>query len=102
MPKKLSLAVLILLLAASGVSLAQTLQQLVNQPPNGAGIGFLLTDGTVMFQGNSCLDWWKLTPDNKGSYVKGTWSQLASLPSNYAPLYFASAVLADGRLVVEG
>jgi hypothetical protein len=96
------LALTVLLLATSCFSLAQTLQQLVNQPPNGAGIGFLLTDGTVMFQGNSCFDWWKLTPDNKGSYVNGTWSQLASLPSNYAPLYFASAVLADGRLVVEG
>jgi len=101
-PKKLSLAVNILLLCFSGVGLAQKLQTLVHQPPNGAGIGFLLTDGTVMFQGNSTSDWVKLTPDQSGSYVKGTWSKLASLPSGYAPLYFASAVLADGRLVIEG
>lgn len=99
---KRSLAVTLLLLAVSGVSSAQKLQTLVHQPPNGAGIGFLLTDGTVMFQGNSCSDWWKLTPDSSGSYVKGSWKQLASLPSGYAPLYFASAVLADGRLVIEG
>jgi hypothetical protein len=91
-----------LLFAISGVSLAQTLRNLVNQPPNSAGIGFLLTDGTVMFQGGSQSDWWKLTPDKFGSYLKGTWSQLASLPSGYVPLYFASAVLADGRLVIVG
>lgn len=100
--KKVSLALAILLLCVSGVSLAQKLQTLVHQPPDGAGIGFQLTDGTVMFQGGTCTDWWKLTPDKSGSYVNGTWTQLASLPSNYAPLYFASAVLADGRLVIEG
>jgi galactose oxidase-like protein len=102
MPKKLSLAVLILLLASSGVSLAQTLQTLVHQPPDGAGISFLLTDGTVITQGNGGSDWAKLTPDNKGSYVNGTWKQVASLPSGYAPYAFASAVLADGRLVIVG
>jgi hypothetical protein len=91
-----------LLLALSGVSLAQSLQTLVNQPPNGAIVGFLLTDGTVMYQGNAESDWWRLTPDKSGSYVKGTWKQLASLPSGYVPLYFAAAVLADGRLIIEG
>jgi hypothetical protein len=91
-----------LLFAVSGVSLAQSLRNLVNQPPDGAGIGFLLTDGTVMYQGNNYSDWWKLTPDKFGNYLKGTWSQLASLPSGYVPLYFASSVLADGRLVIVG
>jgi hypothetical protein len=47
-------------------------------------------------------DWWKLTPDVNGSYLNGTWSQLATLPSGYVPLYFASAVLADGRVVIVG
>ena len=102
MGSRLCLVLTLLVLTFTSLSLGQTLQTLANQPPDGAGIGFLLTDGTVMFQGNSCSDWWKLTPDNKGSYVKGNWSQLASLPSGYAPLYFASAVLADGRVVVMG
>src|ERR1022692_1904874 len=102
MPRKISFAVLILLLAASGISLAQSLQTLVHQPPIGAGLGFLLTDGTVMFQGNAESDWSKLTPDKSGSYVKGTWTQLASLPSGYVPDAFASAVLADGRVIIEG
>jgi hypothetical protein len=86
----------------SGVSLAQTLQTLVHQPPDGAGIAFLLTDGTVIVQGNAGSDWAKLTPDNKGSYVNGTWKKIASLPSGYVPDAFASAVLADGRVIIEG
>jgi hypothetical protein len=31
-----------------------------------------------------------------------TWSQIASLPSGYIPSFFASAVLPDGRVIVEG
>jgi Galactose oxidase, central domain len=102
LPKKLFFVVITLLLAISSFSLAQKLQNLVNQPPDGAGIGYLLTDGSVIFQGNNQSDWWKLTANNLGSYVKGTWSQIASLPSGYVPLYFAGAVLADGRVVIVG
>jgi hypothetical protein len=47
-----------------------------------------------------------LTPDITGSYVNGTWSQIASMPvingTQYAPLYYASAVLPDGRVIVMG
>ncbi len=63
----------------------------------------LLTDGTVIVQdsaGNG--HWWKLTPDHTGSYVNGTWSEIASMPTGYAPLYYASAVLPDGRVIIEG
>ena len=84
------------------ISSAQKMVQLTHQPPNGALVEFLLTDGTVMVQSYSENTWYKLTPDNTGSYVNGTWSQLASLPSGYQPLYFASAVLADGKLVIAG
>jgi hypothetical protein len=66
------------------------------------GTALLLTDGTVLAQNNGGSDWFRLSPDNTGSYVNGTWTQVASLPSGYAPLYFASAVLPDGRLLVEG
>lgn len=81
---------------------AQTLTNLTHQPPNGSLISFQLTDGTVLVQGNSENDWWKLTPDNTGSYKNGTWSKMANLPSGYQPLYFAATVLADGRLVIIG
>jgi hypothetical protein len=77
---------------------------LTTPPQIAAGIALLLTDGSVMVQDLSTLGntWWKLTPDQTGSYVQGTWTQLASMPDGYAPLYFASAVLPDGRVIVEG
>jgi hypothetical protein len=91
-----------LLLAVCSVAAAQSLKKLKHQPPNGAGIGFLLTDGTAMFQGNGGSDWYKLTPDISGSYVNGAWTKLANLPAGYVPDAFASAVLSDGRVVVVG
>ena len=62
----------------------------------------LLTDGTVIVHRTCTPDWWRLTPDINGSYVDGTWSQIASLPSGYVPRFFGSAVLSDGRVIVEG
>ena len=102
MLKKMPLAVATLLLALTSASFGVTLQNLAHQPPNGAYLGFQLTDGTVMFQGNNSATWSKLTPDINGSYLNGTWSQLASLPAGYSPDDFASSVLADGRLVIVG
>jgi hypothetical protein len=61
-----------------------------------------LTDGTVLVQGNQGQDWYKLTPDINGSYINGTWTQVASLASNYDPYAMAEAVLADGRVLIEG
>ncbi len=83
-------------------------QTLPNQPPVldytdcGPGNPILLTDGTVMVADDGCRDWWKLTPDAFGNYVNGTWTQLASTPSGYSPLYHATAVLPDGRVIIEG
>jgi hypothetical protein len=70
----------------------------------------LLTDGRVLVHSEpnckGCTgnysNWYTLTPDNTGSYVNGTWKQVASLPSGHQPLFFASAVLPDGKVVVEG
>jgi hypothetical protein len=70
--------------------------------PDSAIIGFLMTDGTIIVQGNAQNDFWKLTPDINGSYKNGTWTQLASLEAGYVPYAMASAVLADGRLIIEG
>ena len=93
-----------LLLTNSLPARAGTLQPLVNQPPVSVGQPFLLTDGRVMFQTNDGADWYALAPDASGSYLDGTWQQLASLPAawSYGPYAFASAVLADGRLLIEG
>jgi hypothetical protein len=100
--KRLVFRVVMVLLAVSAAPLAQTITALKHQPPDGVGLSFQLTDGTVLVQGNSSSDWWKLSPDNTGSYVNGTWTQVASLPSGYSPYAFASAVLADGRVIIEG
>ena len=82
---------------------APSLTPLTNQLPNGIQFSMLLTDGTVMAQDGIYHNmWWKLTPDINGSYLNGTWTQLASLPVSYSPAGSAEAVLADGRVVVVG
>lgn len=86
---------------------AQTWTKLAHTPSFNAGSVFLMTDGTVLAQdmgscGCGAGDWWRLTPDNTGSYVNGKWKQLPSMPSGYAPLYYGSEVLPDGRLIVNG
>ncbi|HEX4152226.1 MAG TPA: kelch repeat-containing protein [Steroidobacteraceae bacterium] len=68
----------------------------------GAGNPILMTDGTVLVQDAGAQDWWRLTPDQFGSYANGTWTQVASLPADYSPLYHSSAVLPDGRLIIMG
>jgi hypothetical protein len=85
--------------------MAGTWQALTNQPTFNASTMLLLTDGTVM-----CADegagfggsprWYRLTPDQDGNYVDGTWTRLADSPNG--PLFFASAVLRDGRVWVGG
>ncbi len=54
--------------------------------PSGAGTGF----------------WYVLHPDSSGSYASGTWSGPISTPSGYAPEFFGSAVLPDGRVLIMG
>lgn len=68
----------------------------------GADTEMLMTDGSVMVHDACTSNWFDLVPDKTGSYVSGTWTQKASMPSNYTPLYFASAVLPDGKLIVDG
>jgi hypothetical protein len=82
---------------------AQAVATLANQLPDGIAFTLVLTDGTVMAQDLTYPNqWWKLTPDINGSYSSGTWAQLASLPIEYSPYASASAVLADGRVIVIG
>jgi hypothetical protein len=68
----------------------------------GADTALLMTDGTVMVHDYCTSNWYSLAPDSTGSYVNGTWTKTAALPSNYGPLYFGSAVLADGKLIING
>src|SRR6476659_3302675 len=74
----------------------------VTTAPFAAAAPLLLTDGTVIVQDLETENWWRLTPDNMGSYEHGTWRQIASMPAGYSPLFTASAVFPDGKVIVEG
>lgn len=75
-------------------------------PDYNAGVMLVLTDGTVMVKtssgGNDQIGsvWNKLTPDIHGSYINGTWTQVA--PMADTRLYYSSQVLRDGHVYVAG
>jgi hypothetical protein len=83
---------------------------LKNPPPfKTPGTMLLESNGTVLVHDEpdnnktgGTRAWFALTPNSQGSYVDGTWSQIAPMPRGYTPLYFASAILPDGRMIVEG
>ncbi len=123
MTKKLSsvCAISLVFLAVLGsvaTSDGQTWTPLNNAPPVSVGAMLLLTDGRVLVHeepncsGSGCVsttnaynNWYTLTPDSTGSYINGTWAQVASTPTsptNYAPLFFSSAVLPDGKVAIQG
>jgi hypothetical protein len=81
-------------------------KRLASPPPFVPGTMLLASDGTVLVheepETGGTNAWYRLTPDAKGNYADGTWSKIASMPARYAPLYFASAILPDGRMIVEG
>jgi len=101
------LGIAVVAVAAVSVVSAQSWTPVHNVPNIGAGAMALLTDGSVIVHDESGNpgtwgNWWKLTPDNTGNYANGTWTQIATMPSGYGPLYFASAVLPDGRYIAQG
>lgn len=83
-----------------------TWQAVTTGPAGGLCNPLLLTDGSVMLAAGDSPRWYKLTPDKSGHYEDGTWSRIGSLPvisgTQYAPLYHASAVLRDGRVLIMG
>jgi hypothetical protein len=66
----------------------------------------LLPDGTVMAANAYTADggyghaWYRLTPDDQGHYVNGTWTPRAS--ATYTRLWCSTAVLRDGRVFAAG
>ncbi len=103
----------IVVLAFIGSASAQSWVQINNEVCTGSnpcfppGMTMLLTDGSVLVheeQDGGEVHWFKLTPDAFGSYVNATWSQIADIPAglDYAPLFFGSQVISDGRLTVIG
>ncbi|HUY43319.1 MAG TPA: hypothetical protein VMU98_06100 [Acidimicrobiales bacterium] len=102
----------VMLLAMPAVSpsklgAATPVWQSVVSAPGNAGAMFLMTNGQVLVSDQGSAQsgsprWWLLTPSSSGSYVDGTWSDAGSLPGGYSPVYFASGVLPDGKLIIEG
>src|SRR5258706_2151745 len=74
----LSVLVFSLLITSSPAIRAQTWTRLTNPTPFQASQALLLTDGTVLCQNILSSQWFKLKPDQFGSYINGNWSQGAS------------------------
>src|SRR5438270_13174195 len=91
---------------AASVTPAGSWTPLANLAPEEIHMMLLLSDGTVMAQAGggdnltTTKHWYRLTPDANGSYIKGTWSGLASM--SQPRTFFQSLVLTDGRVFVSG
>ena len=73
---------------------------LADPPGFGTSTMLLLTDGRVICQEDGTANWSALTPDAHGSYKNGTWAAIAPMASWRR--YYASAVLANGNVLVAG
>ncbi len=114
-PSPVSAITLVCVLAVGlvGTAYCQTWTPMTTTPPVSFGWIQLLTDGRVLLHeepncsGSTCKGkdytaWYTLTPDINGNYATGTFTQVASSAAGYAPLYFASSVLPDGKVVTQG
>jgi hypothetical protein len=73
--------------------------------PSAAGHMLLLTDGSVLVINSDCsatASWYRLIPSPTGSYVSGKWVAAGAFLPSYNPLYFASAVLPNGQVIIMG
>jgi hypothetical protein len=85
----------------------------VNNVPDNIDTMLLLTDGSVMAHVLASPKWYRLIPDKSGSYANGKWVQTASMLNDsnltatmngptYGPVFFGSAVLQDGTVLIFG
>jgi hypothetical protein len=69
-------------------------------PPGPCGEMLVLSDGSIFFNDPGNGSCFKLVPDIHGSYINGTWQQLATM--NNARLYFSQQLLTNGNVYVAG
>jgi len=102
---------LLALLSCPGIARCQeaftagTWTRLTSAGPSAAGHMLLLTDGSVLLINSDCsatASWYRLVPDHTGSYLNGTWVSAGAFLPSYNPLYFASAVLSEGEVIIMG
>lgn len=100
------LARLVLLVGALGcapraTAAVGTWTNVIAPAPGPVELMLLLSDGTVMAQqAGISSNWFRLTPDQHGSYITGSWTTIASML--YSRQFYSSAVLRDGRVFVAG
>lgn len=96
---------LIVLLIGAGIAAAQSWSN-VTPAPNSIGPVLTLRNGNILAHSDQNGDpnkWYILKPAANGDYATGTWSGPFAMPANYAPFFFSSQVLLDGKhVVVEG
>jgi hypothetical protein len=98
-----SLLAAALLAGTSLGAMAGTITPVTNGVPfDGVIYGFLLTDGSILYQGGLLQDFYRFKPDKKGSYANGTFFLAASLPPDYVPYATSGGVLPDGRVLLIG
>ena len=95
----LSLALALCAVAAPHRAAASGWVELNHGAPDFIQTFILLSDGSVLSEGTS-NNWYRLVPDNTGSYINGTWQNAAF--AHHTRTYFSSDVLPDGRVYVAG
>jgi len=101
--------------SASAPSGIGTWTPITHAAPVPLGNPIMLTDGTIIAinesgqnqTGANCVGtWYRFTPDltsGFNAYLNGTWAKMNQQPQGgYAPRFFGSAVLPDGRAIIEG
>ena len=98
---------LVALLSSPAASAVGFWTPLTSTAPDSVELMLLLPDGTVMGANNPSditgaigSKWYRLTPDNHGSYINGTWTTRTA--ASYSRLFYSSEILQDGRVFVAG
>src|ERR1700742_2774173 len=98
---------LALLASVLGVTLASAQSwSPVKAAPDLIGPLMQLRDGRILAhsdQGGNANQWYILSPDSNGKYETGSWTGPYNMTADYAPFFFSSVVMLDGKtLLVEG
>src|SRR6185312_16862779 len=95
----------VLMLTLVGIVGAQSWTP-VAPAPNLVGPLLQLRDGRILAhsdQGGNANQWFILSPDANGKYETGTWAGPYNMTADYAPFFFSSVVMRDGKTVlIEG
>ncbi|MBS1715861.1 MAG: hypothetical protein JST30_16155 [Armatimonadetes bacterium] len=98
--KKRLKSLLAVALATTAFAQAGTWTPVTNPPTFNPSTMFQLLDGNILVHNEFTTGWYLWKPDQFGSFKNGTFTQVANM--HWTRLYYACAVLADGRVIVSG